>query len=144
MKTILFSLLILLGTSQLFGQQLTKDAFIGTWKVVNSQLLPDMNMGLDENGKKMMEQMRVGFIGTTFKFKTNGEITIQFTKTIPEFMKEFEFVNNTKWKIEDGRMIAVGTEEDGYSLLGIIVGAKEGKKFFILDESPFILEVAEQ
>lgn len=144
MKSILFSLLILLGTSQLFGQQLTKDAFLGTWKVVDSQLTPEMNMKLDDNGMKMMEQMRVGFIGTIFNFKVNGEFTIQFTKNIPELMKELEFVNNTKWKIEDGKMIAVGTEEDGYSLMGIIVGTKEGKQFFFLDESPFILEVAEQ
>ena len=141
MKSTIFSLLFLLGTSQLFGQQLTEDDFLGIWKVVDSQLIPEMNAGLDENGKKMIEQMRAGFIGTVFNFKSNSEFKIQFTETIPEFMKELEFVNNTKWQIEDGRMIAVGTEEDGYSLMGIIVRTKQDKKFFILDESPFILEV---
>ncbi len=143
MKSLIFSLLIMLGISQLFGQQLTKNTFLGSWKVVDSQIIPEMKIGLDANGKKMMEQMRTGFIGTIFNFKSSGEFNIKFSNTIPEFLKELEFVNNTKWQIQDGQMIAIGTIEDEYSLMGIIVVLKQNKKFFILDESPFILEVQE-
>ncbi len=62
MKSILFSLVLLCGTTELLSQQLTKDVFLGTWKVVNSQLIPEMEMGLDEEGLTKMEQMRIGLI----------------------------------------------------------------------------------
>ena len=143
MKSTLFSLLFLLATVQLLGQQLAKNDFLGSWKVKDCQLLPEMNLAKDEEGKEMMKQMQQGWLGTIFNFKENGEFTIQFKETIPEFMKELEFVNNSKWRIEDGKMIAIGKEEDGYGLMSLIVGLKEGKKFFIITESPFILEVQE-
>lgn len=144
MKLIAFSLLMLIGVSQPFAQKLTKEQFLGSWKVVESHLNPEMDIDLDENGKKMMEQMRAGLVGTGFNFNANGEFTIQFTKTIPEFMKELEFVNNSLWRIEDDSIILIGTEEDNYSLMGIIVVEDYGKKFFTLYDSPFILEVIKQ
>lgn len=144
MKSILFSLLFLLATAQLLAQHLTQNDFLGSWKVKDCQILPEMNIAKDERGKEMMKQMQQGWIGTIFNFKKNGEFTIQFKETIPEFMKELEFVNNSKWRIEDSKMITIGKEEDGYGLMNLMVGFKEGKKFFIITESPFILEVAEQ
>ncbi len=144
MKTLLLSLTFSLGILPLSAQQLTKDIFLGSWEVVDSQLIPEMSKELDDEGKKMMDQMREGFIGTVFNFKENNEFTVQFPKDVPEFMKELEFINNTKWKIEDGRKIAIGSEEDRYSLMGIFVGVKESKKFFVLDDSPFILQVSKK
>jgi hypothetical protein len=37
--------------------------------------------------------------------------------------------------------IAIGSEKDNYSMIGITVLIKQGKKIFVLDESPFMLEV---
>ena len=144
MKSIILSIIILFGTFHLNGQKLTKDAFLGTWKVVDTQIISEMTEEMDENGKIILQQMRDGFIGTVFNFKSNGEFDLKFRSTIPGFMKELETANNTNWQIEDGRMIVIGTKEDGYSLMGIMVGVKDDKKFFIIDESPFILEVEEQ
>jgi|GEM_PF-3423268 hypothetical protein len=144
MKSLTISVFLLVSTTQLFSQQLTKEAFLGSWKVVDSQLISEIPLGLDTEGEKKMEQLRTGFIGTIFNFKANNEFTIKFSDNIPEFMQELEFINNKKWKIEEGRMIAIGTEEDAYSLMGIIVETKQGKTLFILDETPFILEVTEQ
>ena len=125
MKSLLFSLLLFLGSSPLFSQELTKDAFIGSWKVVDSQILPEIKQELDENGKKIMEQMRASFMGTLFNFTIDGKFTIQFV-SIAELNKELEFLNNTNWKIQDGQMIVIGTEDDNYSLMGIYVLMKEG------------------
>lgn len=129
---------------QLFSQELTKEAILGTWKVVDSQIMPEMEIELDADGKKKMEQMRKGFIGTVFTFEVNNKFTIKYTDSIPKFMKELEFLNNKQWKIENGQRIAIGTEKDGYTLMGIIVRTNQGKKYFVLDESPFILEVIQQ
>lgn len=144
MKLFVIFIFLLVSTSQLFSQQLTKEDLLGSWKVVDCQLNPEMQMDLDAEGKKQMEQMRKGFVGTVFNFNPNNEFTIKFSDNIPKFMRELEFVNKKKWKIEKGKMIAIGTEEDKYSLLGIIVRNKQGKNYFFLDEMPFILEVNKQ
>lgn len=141
MKSISTILLLIAISSRLFSQELSKEDFLGTWKVVDSQLMPEMKMGLDAEGQKIMEQMRTGFIGTTFNFKDNKDFIMKFPDKIPEFMKELEFLNNNKWKIAKGSKIAIGSEKDNYSQMGISVIIKQGKKYFILEEFPLILEV---
>jgi hypothetical protein len=56
-------------------------------------------------------------------------------------MKELEILRNKKWKMGKDQRIAIGSEKDNYSMIGITVLIKQGKKIFILDESPFMLEV---
>lgn len=142
MKTIILSLLLLVGTNQLLGQELNKADLIGSWKAVDVQLIGEIQ-GIDEDGKQMIEQMREGFVGTIFGFKANDEFTIQFKESIPPFMKELEFLNNKNWKIENGTVL-IGTPEDGFSLMGIIVMKREGKNYFLLEETTLILEVSKQ
>ena len=144
MKSLTTFIFLIVFTTQLFSQDLTKETITGTWKVVDSQIMPETQMGLDANGKKKMEQMRIGFIGTSLKFEASKKFTIKYADNIPNFMKELEFLNNKNWRIEKGLRIAIGTEKDGYSLMGIIVKNKQGKKYFILDETPLILEVIQQ
>ncbi len=144
MRTTSLTILFLISLGQLFAQELDKKDFLGTWKVVDSQLISEVEINLDEDGKQKMELMRKGFINTRFSFSANKEFKVNFPETIPAFMKELEFINNKKWIIEDGRKITIGTADDGYSLMGIIVMQKENRTFFILDESPFLLEVTKQ
>jgi hypothetical protein len=144
MKTTIATLIFLLYSTFVSAQKLTQDVFIGTWTVINSKLLQEVPMEFDDDGKEKMEEMRKGFLSTQFTFGENGDFKVNFPPTIPDFMKELEFLNNKKWKIGDDRMISIGSEEDGYSLMSIIVAEKSGKKFFILHESPFLLEVAKK
>lgn len=144
MKLFTTFIFLIVFTTQLFSQELTKDVLLGNWKVVNSQLMPEMEMGLDAEGKKKMDQMRIGFIGTIFYFEVNNKFRIKYPDKIPKFMKELEFLNNKQWMIKKGQRIAIGTAQDGYSLMGIIISDKQGKTYFILDESQFILEVNKQ
>jgi hypothetical protein len=129
---------------QLFSQDLTNDTILGSWKVVNSQIKVEMKGGPNADLKKKIEQMKKGFIGTIFNFKTNNKFTIKFPDNIPNFMKELEFLNNNKWKIKNGQRIAIGNEENGYSLVEIIVKTTQGKKYFILEPMPLLLEVIRQ
>jgi hypothetical protein len=144
MKIISILLFMIICNTTLFSQNLTNDNFVGTWKVVNAQLMPDVKIGLDTDGLKMMEEVRKGFIGTIFKFELNNKFTIKFPNTIPEFMKELEFLNNQKWKLGEDHVIVIGSEKDGYSLMNISVKNEQEKKYFILDETPLILEVIQQ
>ena len=141
MKPFATFIILLIFSSQLFSQELTKEATIGNWKVVNSQMIPKMLKGSDAKVKSKMEQMRKGFIGTIFSFGVNNRFTIKFADNTPKFMKELEFLNNQQWIIQKGQRIAIGSEKDGYSLMGIIVRTLQGKKYFIIDECPFFLEV---
>lgn len=144
MKTLLLNLFLVLSTVQLSAQQLTEDDFLGSWKAVDVRLIPEMIVGFDEDGKKKIEQVKDGFVDAVFSFKSNGDFTIEFSDRIPEFMKELEFLNNKKWKIVDGETVGVGTEEDGYSHMRIIVRSEQDQKFFALFETPFIMKVVEQ
>jgi hypothetical protein len=144
MKSFTTFVFLIVLTTQLVSQEVTKEGLLGNWKVVDSQLMPEMEMGLDAKGKKKMEQMRIGFIGTVLYFEVNNKFRIKYPDNIPKFIKELEFLNNKQWMIKKGQRIAIGTAQDGYSLMGIIVSEKHGKKYFILDESPFILEVTKQ
>ena len=127
--------IFLIFFTQLFSQELTKEAILGTWKVVDSQIIPEieMEMGLDDKAKKNLEQLRIGFIGTVFIFDVNNKFTIKYADSIPKSIQLLEFLNDKQWKIEKGVRIAIGTEENAYSLAGIVVKTNQGKKYFILD-----------
>jgi hypothetical protein len=143
MKLVSTVILIFTLSNQLFSQRLMKEEILGTWKVVDSQLVPEMIMDLDAEGKNKMEQMRDGFIGTTFNFKENNDFLIKFPENTPGFMTELDFSNNSKWKIEKGETIDIGSDKDNYSLLSLKVINLGEKKYFNLNETPFILEVVQ-
>lgn len=111
---------------------------------MDSQIAPEGKTGIDAKGQKKIEQLKKGFIGTVLNFGANNEFAIKYPDNIPKFMKELEFLNNKQWKIEKGVRIAIGTEEDDYSLLAIIVSIKQEKIYFIFDETALILEVNKQ
>ena len=145
MKTIIINFLLVLVTSSLFSQQMPEETITGSWKVVDSkinlQLVPDLKAGKDSVQQKKMEQMRMSFIGTVFHFNAGNDFTIEFSGKYPEFTKELEFLNHRKWKIVSEQVVAIGTNEDNYSLMKIVTGSNQGKNYFILNESPFVLEV---
>lgn len=141
MKSFLIILLFVPLSSKLYSQELSQPVFIGTWKAVKAQFIPEMSMDLDVEGQKKLKQMQEGLIGTLFTFKENNDFAIKFPGNVPVFMKELEILRNKKWKKGKDQRIAIGSEKDNYSMIGITVLIKQGKKIFILDESPFMLEV---
>ena len=142
MKILILSILFTVSSTYSYSQQLIPEVFIGTWKVIDSQLRPEFEMGLDVEGKQKLETLRIGFVGTIFGFKKNNEFTITFPTSMPDMMKELEFVNNQKWKIDKEQMIAIGSKEDGYSLMVVNILNKKEKMYFIIFESPFIFEMS--
>lgn len=144
MKSFTTFIFFIVFSTKLFSQDLTKDTIIGKWKVVDCQLMPEMLTELDAAGKKKMEQMRKGFIGTVFNFEVNNKFTFKYPNNNSKFLKELEFLNNKQWTIKKGQIIAIGTKQNGYTLMEIIVNTKQVKRYFILDETPFILEVTKQ
>jgi hypothetical protein len=141
MKSFLIILLFVPLSSKLYSQELSQPVFIGTWKAVKAQFIPEMSMDLDVEGQKKLKQMQEGLIGTLFTFKENNDFAIKFPGNVPVFMKELEILRNKKWKMGKDQRIAIGSEKDNYSMIGITVLIQQGKKIIILDESPFMLEV---
>lgn len=144
MKTFTILLCLILLSSRLLSQELKEEEFLGTWKVINCSIIPEFEKELDGTAKTKMEQMGKGFVGSIFYFGADHKFAISFTKNTPSFMKELELPVEAKWKIEKGKSILIGTKKDGYTLMGIIIESKQEKKYFILDDTPYILEVIEQ
>ena len=59
----------------------------------------------------------------------------------PDFTKAFSSLNDKKWKLENGQVINIGNEAEGYNLMKLYMVSREGKQYFIIEESPFMLEV---
>ena len=144
MKTQILILFLVWTSTQSFAQKSVEDGLVGSWKVIDSQLMSEMEIELDQEGKKKMEQMRIGWIGTVFTFYSNNNFKVIFSESIPEFMEELEFLDNKKWKIEDGTKIVIGNEIEGYNLMELIATVEQGKTYFFIGESPFMLEVSKQ
>ena len=59
-------------------------------------------------------------------------------------MKELQFLNNNLWIIDKEKNIKIGSKKDNYSLMIIKTKNINGKLFFILSETPVLLEVVKQ
>jgi hypothetical protein len=141
MKSFSIILFIVTISTRLYSQEFSDPGLIGTWKSVNAQIILEMKIGLDPDEEKQFKKMLPGFVGTLFNFKENNDFAIKFPKNVPEFMRELESAKNKKWRVGKDQRVEVGSEKDNYSMLGITVIIKQGKKYFILDETPFMIEV---
>jgi len=142
MKTTVISLLLTLLTTTIYGQELSSDFVIGTWEVVDSAIIPEMKTGLDDVVLKRINEINAAFIGMVFHIKRNGEFTADFPENMPKFLEEMEYIKNRKWIIKEGQKIAVGSEDDNYSIMVMIVQSIDENIYFILDETPYVLKVA--
>jgi hypothetical protein len=55
MKSFLIILLFVPLSSKLYSQELSQPVFIGTWKAVKAQFIPEMSMDLDVEGQKKLK-----------------------------------------------------------------------------------------
>jgi len=140
MKSLIVCLCIL-SAIPAFSQNLKKADLIGKW-TAKTVTIPEMRM--EDEQMQIMESLKDGFVNSSYTFHPDGTFNLDFTNGIPAFMKELEFVNNTSWKFnESNSIMSIGTEKDNYTLMGIIVRRDKGQMYFVLEESPFTLEMVQ-
>lgn len=121
-----------------FGQSINETELIGTWKVENlSGDFPQM----PKEQQQIMDLLKTAFKNATFDFKEDKRFNFNI-----DFIELDEMMKNVHWKLDSGKSEIIIQEwkdkdTDKYHLMGITVLRKEGKIFFILTESPFVLEV---
>jgi hypothetical protein len=104
-----------------------KEDLIGTWKITDV---------LETSKNKNIVELIKGFKVSTFIF--NQDNTFHFKSTdksrgILEFLK---FLGSSNWIYDTNRnLIKVGTKKDHYSLMGFKFIQKEGKTFFVVEDT---------
>lgn len=132
------TILFILFCSVSFGQEINEAELIGTWKIVNIDGdFPQM----PEEEQKKMDALKDAFKNATFDFKKDNYFNFNI-----DFIEIGEMMNNVHWKFNSGKSEIIiqdwkNKDTDNYHLMDIIVSKRNGKTFFIMTESPFILEV---
>jgi len=132
-------LILLLISSITYGQSLSEKEIIGTWKV--EKISGDFPKMPTEQQKKM-DALKAAFLKSSFEFKEDRTFNFNI-----EFMQELdEMMKNVHWKLSSNKTEIIIQEwkdkdTDKYQLMGINVSKRNGKVYFIMTESPFILEM---
>ena len=132
-------LILILFSSISYGQTLNKQNIIGIWKV--EKIIGDFPKMPAEQQKKM-DDLKSAFMKSTFEFKENNRFNFNI-----EFMKELdEMMKNVHWKLNSNKTEIIIQEwkdkdTDKYQLMGIQVSERNGKIYFVMTESPFVLEM---
>jgi hypothetical protein len=118
-------------SSTVFGQVNNEAEMIGDWKVEKI---------LEKPTNPQFKPLIDGFESSTFKFKPNKNFELTTTNSSELFeMMMTEVLDGTKWKfVKEKQLIKIGTEEDGYTSMGVLVKKENGHLFFNLDESGLI------
>lgn len=132
-------LILILFSSISYGQTLNKQNIIGIWKV--EKIIGDFpKMPTEQQGK--MDDLKSAFMKSTFEFKENNRFNFNI-----EFMKELdEMMKNVHWKLNSNKTEIIIQEwkdkdTDKYQLMGIQISERNGKIYFVMTESPFVLEM---
>jgi hypothetical protein len=120
------------------AQVINREKLIGEWTPIT---LIVSETKRTEAQMEFLEELQEGFFNSKYTIRGDGYFDITFPKNIP-LMNELGFIKHAKWIYdEDEGIISIGTTEDGYSLMHIIVAEKDGKLYFVLDKLPIMLEV---
>ncbi|MCH2032294.1 MAG: hypothetical protein MK202_02145 [Tenacibaculum sp.] len=111
-----------------FGQNIKKTELIGKW--TTNDLIIDFGDTKPKN-ENIIRELKKGFLNSEFDFRENGKFYIKFPNDKPTFMGELAFLNDRNWKLENNQ-IKVGTKEDNYNLMHILVQKANGKIYFII------------
>ena len=132
-------LILLLISSITYGQNITEKEIVGTWKVEKiSGDFPDM----PAEQQKQMDALKNAFLKSSFEFKKDKRFNFNI-----DFMTELdEMMKNVHWKLNSNKTEIIIQEwkdkdTDKYHLMGINVSTRNGKIYFMLTESPFLLEM---
>ena len=113
--------------------QLVKNEIIGRWKVNNT---------IKKSSNPELRGVMDGFKRATFSFLENGDFELNTESKAPTFQMILRMTENAKWKFNpEEQLIKIGTEEDGYSIMGIYPERKGTTLIFSLDESEMAFEM---
>lgn len=131
---LIFSLSIIGGSS--FAQDLSKDDITGEWKV--NQIIQSPN-------DVQFQALSDGFKNATFSFHEGGKFNITTSFNTPMFKIFTEKSNNTNWIFEDSSQhIKIGSQQNQYTIMGIVAKQENNKILFHLDETELIMEMSKQ
>jgi hypothetical protein len=131
MKTLL--LLFLFLSLQAYSQEISAEKMYGKWKVQKNWT---------PKSDPKLKDIIAGFNDAAFTFYDNGNFVLQSTNTSKLFMMTMNMLKNSQWKVDQKRqMILLGNQKDHFSIMGIVVKEREGKTFFLINETPIELEM---
>ena len=124
----IFTLLFIITISTVsFSQTLNDKELYGKWKVEKITKRPS---------NPQFANVVEGFKNSTFNFSQSGDFELKTTSKSEVFGMLTEMTNGTKWKVEEGTSsVKIGNEEDGYTIMGIVIRDLNENKIFHLAES---------
>lgn len=112
---------------------MTKSELIGQWsvkKIIKKSPNPELRGVMD------------GFRHATFSFMENGDFNLTTASKAPTFQMILMMTENANWKFNPKeQLIKIGTEENGYSIMGIYPKRNSSVIEFLMDESEMVFEV---
>lgn len=111
-----------------FSQNITKTELIGKWTTTDLVVKPPKTRSKD---KDITNELKKGFINSTFDFRENGKFYIKFPNNKPAFMGELVFLNDQNWVLKNNQ-IKIGSKKDNYNLMHILVKRTNGKTYFFI------------
>ena len=138
MKKSIIIILILISSIS-YGQTLNEKNIVGTWKAEN--IIVDFPQ-MPAEQQKIMDDLKSAFMKSSFEFKEDNKFNLNI-----EFMKELdEMMKNVHWKLNSNNTEIIIQEwkdkdTDKYHLMGIQISERNGKIYFVMTESPFVLEM---
>lgn len=123
-------------TQQINAQTINPDELIGNWGVANVQLL---NNNVPEEKKQMVDSIRNAFLNSNFNFTDDHNFSL-------DMEYEGARIEGGHWKYdEDSNAILIQKWEDKDTderiLMELLPTNQSGKFYFMVAESPFILEM---
>lgn len=135
MKNLIFFTLVL-SFVNLSNGQVTQNEMIGTWKVkkiIQKTAHPELRGVMD------------GFENATFSFMEHGIFLLKTESKAPAFQMILRMTAGTKWQFHPKKqLIIIGTEEDGYSIMGIYPKMENSIMRFSLEESEMTFEMEKE
>jgi len=132
MKNIVLSFLVFACSLCAFGQMNTSDLY-GEWNVKSI---------LKKSPNPALRGVMDGFKHATFTFTENGDFHLKTKSKAPAFQMMLRMTKGAKWQFNtEQQRIKIGTEKDGYSIMGIYPTKNDSTLEFSLDESEMVLEM---
>ncbi|MCC5930838.1 MAG: hypothetical protein JJU28_16455 [Cyclobacteriaceae bacterium] len=133
------ALLTLLLSNVGFAQWKLRSEITGHWKVAG---ILSAERSLSKEQQTLMQEFMDVFIQSEYYFHEDGAFDIIFHKELPEIMFDLKSLNKTLWKYDaEIGLIEIGTPDDGYSMMRIFVRDEDGKLYFLIHDTPLIMEM---
>jgi hypothetical protein len=120
------------------SQNIKESELIGVWKVQN--VIGEVPKMPKKEQQQKMNSFLAAFKKATFEFKKDHSFILNI-----DFIELSNMMKNVHWKLKNDSQIMIqelkDKGSDKYQLMGIKISQKEGKTFFIMTESPFVLEM---